>query len=100
MRIVIPILSFIVVVAANDFGRDVSMKSGFENTDNDLKTEQNIRFIKRAAIAKSKYGKRSAGIYTKNGEQTVGSTILNNSKVLNVYNYSDIKGPVVNINKK
>ena len=34
----------------NDFSREVSMKSGFENTNNDLSSQQNIQFIKRAAI--------------------------------------------------
>jgi hypothetical protein len=84
----------------DDFGRDVSMSSGFEDTGGDLKPEQNINFIKEAAKAKATHGKRSAGIYTKDGSQTVGSTILQNSKALNVYNYSEIEGSVVNINKK
>ena len=84
----------------DDFGREVSMKSGFEDTRNDLKPTQNIDFIKQAAKAKASYGKRSTGIYTEEGSQTVGSTILQNSKALNVYNYSEIKGSVINVNKK
>jgi len=85
---------------ADDFGRDVSIKSGFEDTRNELKPEKNLEFIKQGAKAKASYGKQSGGIYTKEGSQTVGSTILQNSKVQNVYNYSEIKGPVVNVNKR
>lgn len=103
MRKTILILAIIVAslqLDGDDFGRDVSTHSGFEDTRNDLKSEQNLKFIKQSAKAKSRYGKQSGGVYTEEGSQTVGSTILQNSKVQNVYNYSEIKGPVVNVNKK
>ncbi|MBN2895845.1 MAG: hypothetical protein JXK05_08170 [Campylobacterales bacterium] len=81
---------------ADDYDRAVSTKSGFEYNHDELKTEQNIEFVKKAAQAKALYGKRSTGSYTADGEQNVGSVILQNSKALNIYNYADIKGPVIN----
>jgi len=98
--LILSIFGFFFHLYGDDFDRDVSVKSGFEDTRNELKSEQNLQFIKQGAKAKARYGKQSGGIYTEDGSQTVGSTILQNSKVQNVYNYSEIKGPVVNVNKK
>lgn len=99
-RVILATLLLASLVGAKDFDRAVSNKSGLEWKGNELSPDMNINFIKQAAMAKAKHGKQSAGIYTKNGSQVVGSTILNNSKVQNVYNYSEIKGPVTNVNNK